>query len=181
MSYQYLTWETCESLVLCGVNPTFAGLSPRHGQVAHALRTRAPLSCSIASYAAIPFDLHVLGLPLAFILSQDQTLHSKMFVCSWPYLKNRIVVCSKLNWFGWKFVYPLKGYFDNVLNPKVYSLCLFMISSFKERLRLPSRFGYLLSGFRLPVNLVCLSRASRPGDPVSCGTAKVEEVFVKAK
>ena len=24
-----------------------------------------------------PFDLHVLGLPLAFILSQDQTLHCK--------------------------------------------------------------------------------------------------------
>ena len=24
-----------------------------------------------------PFDLHVLGLPLAFILSQDQTLHRK--------------------------------------------------------------------------------------------------------
>ena len=23
----------------------------------------------------LPFDLHVLGLPLAFILSQDQTLH----------------------------------------------------------------------------------------------------------
>ncbi len=23
----------------------------------------------------MPFDLHVLGLPLAFILSQDQTLH----------------------------------------------------------------------------------------------------------
>src|SRR5690606_9886598 len=26
----------------------------------------------------IPSDLHVLGLPLAFILSQDQTLHCKM-------------------------------------------------------------------------------------------------------
>ena len=25
----------------------------------------------------LPLDLHVLGLPLAFILSQDQTLHSK--------------------------------------------------------------------------------------------------------
>ena len=25
----------------------------------------------------LPFDLHVLGLPLALILSQDQTLHSK--------------------------------------------------------------------------------------------------------
>ena len=27
----------------------------------------------------LPFDLHVLSLPLAFILSQDQTLHSKFF------------------------------------------------------------------------------------------------------
>ena len=26
----------------------------------------------------LPFDLHVLSLPLAFILSQDQTLHSKL-------------------------------------------------------------------------------------------------------
>jgi hypothetical protein len=25
----------------------------------------------------LPFDLHVLGLPLAFILSQDQTLRCK--------------------------------------------------------------------------------------------------------
>ena len=41
------------------------------GQVAYALRTRLPLSI------ATPFDLHVLGLPLAFILSQDQTLHRK--------------------------------------------------------------------------------------------------------
>ena len=29
-----------------------------------------------------PFDLHVLGLPLAFILSQDQTLHCKKFLAS---------------------------------------------------------------------------------------------------
>ena len=29
----------------------------------------------------LPFDLHVLSLPLAFILSQDQTLHCK--VLSW--------------------------------------------------------------------------------------------------
>ena len=28
-------------------------------------------------YIALPLDLHVLSLPLAFILSQDQTLHSK--------------------------------------------------------------------------------------------------------
>ncbi len=26
----------------------------------------------------LPLDLHVLGLPLAFILSQDQTLHRRL-------------------------------------------------------------------------------------------------------
>ena len=29
----------------------------------------------------LPLDLHVLGLPLAFILSQDQTLHCNVVVC----------------------------------------------------------------------------------------------------
>ena len=37
------------------------------------LRTRAPVVSSIATL--LPLDLHVLGLPLALILSQDQTLH----------------------------------------------------------------------------------------------------------
>ena len=50
----------------------FHRLSACRGLVAYALRTRAPLSC--LPKEAIPFDLHVLGLPLAFILSQDQTL-----------------------------------------------------------------------------------------------------------
>ena len=31
-------------------------------------------------YTALPLDLHVLGLPLAFILSQDQTLLSKIYL-----------------------------------------------------------------------------------------------------
>src|SRR5690606_23404928 len=76
--YEYLAEKRCRSSALCGVNPSFNGLYPWDGQVAHALRTRAPLSPVIASYHRIPFDLHVLGLPLAFILSQDQTLHCKM-------------------------------------------------------------------------------------------------------
>ena len=44
----------------------------------------------IASYH-IPSDLHVLGLPLAFILSQDQTLHCIMssFITD-PIINNRI-------------------------------------------------------------------------------------------
>ena len=41
----------------------------------YVLLTRAPLIYIPKNI--YPFDLHVLGLPLAFILSQDQTLHCK--------------------------------------------------------------------------------------------------------
>ena len=37
------------------------------------VRRSPPVYC----YTVLPLDLHVLGLPLAFILSQDQTLHCK--------------------------------------------------------------------------------------------------------
>ena len=39
---------------------------------------RSPTLC-IATQP-LPLDLHVLGLPLAFILSQDQTLHCIIFL-----------------------------------------------------------------------------------------------------
>ncbi len=48
--------------------------SPCLGKVAHALLTRPPLKQFIASYSLSPLDLHVLGTPPAFVLSQDQTL-----------------------------------------------------------------------------------------------------------
>ncbi len=45
------------------------------------LHTRySPVRHSHGSKLPIPFDLHVLGLPLAFILSQDQTLRCKLKV-----------------------------------------------------------------------------------------------------
>lgn len=56
-----------------GINPSFPGLFPCRGQVPYAVRTRAPVVGGASS--PLPLDLHVLGLPLAFILSQDQTLH----------------------------------------------------------------------------------------------------------
>jgi hypothetical protein len=43
------------------------------------LRTRSPVVSKKASFFLLPLDLHVLGLPLAFILSQDQTLHCSKF------------------------------------------------------------------------------------------------------
>ena len=55
-------------------NSAFAGLFPDYGQIAHLLRTRAPVAAIGIATNALPLDLHVLGLSLAFILSQDQTL-----------------------------------------------------------------------------------------------------------
>ena len=46
------------------------------GQVGHALLTRSPLSPA-SKARRIPFDLHVLSTPPAFILSQNRTLHKK--------------------------------------------------------------------------------------------------------
>ena len=51
---------------------------PQFGVRSHALLSRPPLVIRIASYSMLPLDLHVLGTPPAFILSQDQTLHKNI-------------------------------------------------------------------------------------------------------
>ena len=67
-----LVRESCGSRTSCGISTGFPMLSPSERQVAHALLTRPPLTRRASS--SRPFDLHVLGTPPAFILSQDQTL-----------------------------------------------------------------------------------------------------------
>ena len=67
-----LTSVPCGTKVLCGISSRFQLLSPTERQVSHALLTRSPLSKRPKSLT--PFDLHVLGTPPAFVLSQDQTL-----------------------------------------------------------------------------------------------------------
>ncbi len=57
----------------CGISHPFEWLSPTQGQVTHVLLTRLPLY-SPARRQAFALDLHVLGTPPAFVLSQDQTL-----------------------------------------------------------------------------------------------------------
>ena len=68
----------CETTILCGISTCFQVLSPCEGQLAHALLTRPPLSFHIfipkESVVKFSLDLHVLGTPPAFVLSQDQTL-----------------------------------------------------------------------------------------------------------
>ena len=60
---------------LCGISDPFGSLFPTQGQITHALLTRAPLW----QIAPPPFDLHVLGTPPAFVLSQDQTLQFNLW------------------------------------------------------------------------------------------------------
>ena len=67
--------------VLSSITHRFQWLSSAYRQVTYVLLTRSPLR--IPKYP--PFDLHVLGMPPALILSQDQTLH-KIYVLFFVYL-----------------------------------------------------------------------------------------------
>ena len=71
-AHKALTSVPCGTKVLCGISSRFQLLSPTERQVSHALLTRSPLSRK--PKLSTPFDLHVLGTPPAFVLSQDQTL-----------------------------------------------------------------------------------------------------------
>ena len=57
-------------LLVSGISKPFGMVSQSIGQIAYVLLTRSPLE----SIATSSLDLHVLGTPPAFILSQDQTL-----------------------------------------------------------------------------------------------------------
>jgi hypothetical protein len=67
-----LTTSPCGAAASSGISTAFAGLSQTKGQVTYRLLTRAPVYYGYC-YPILP-DLHVLGTPPAFVLSQDQTL-----------------------------------------------------------------------------------------------------------
>ena len=71
-AHKALVARSCGLATLCGISSRFQLLSPTERQVPHALLTRSPLSDLPKEIT--PFDLHVLGTPPAFVLSQDQTL-----------------------------------------------------------------------------------------------------------
>jgi hypothetical protein len=68
-------------LGLMGYYRRFRNAIPLLRVRSHVLLTRSPLSIHLSHPKMIEmylsFDLHVLGTPPAFILSQDQTLHPK--------------------------------------------------------------------------------------------------------
>ena len=65
------------ALTTCGINSPFGELSPTSRQIAHVLRTLTPLDILCIATKNIPFDLHVLSTPPAFVLSQNQTFKDR--------------------------------------------------------------------------------------------------------
>ena len=83
---------------------TFPQLGVGCVRVTHPCATRQPEQALL-----LPFDLHVLGLPLAFILSQDQTLRSKSL--QWPimaicYLRTVELILSIKKNLRWSSSFP---------------------------------------------------------------------------
>ena len=133
-----LVSRRCLQDTLCGISSSFPLLSPSEGQVAHVLLTRPPLTWGASSPR--PFDLHVLGTPPAFVLSQDQTLkksYLKPFglkplfseCCSWHHSNSfplrYVSVPRPLGAFAWLLhclIYkvqrtPLSGELDKYTTP----------------------------------------------------------------
>ena len=95
-------------MVSCGISTPFGVLFPSKGEVAHALLTRPPLKQPEVSFQLSPLDLHVLGTPPAFVLSQDQTLAfnplcSHQFPDSSPLIRNYCLSFALL------FLYRFQG------------------------------------------------------------------------
>ena len=65
-------------MVSSGISTPFGELFRTLGQITHVLRTRAPLYSPLRAFS---LDLHVLGTPPAFVLSQDQTLQLRVLSC----------------------------------------------------------------------------------------------------
>ena len=89
--------------MLCGISSRFQLLSPTERQVSHALLTRSPLSSKKVNFLATPFDLHVLGTPPAFVLSQDQTL-KKLYLNGFTrsnHFLNNLLLAILLKNFRW--------------------------------------------------------------------------------
>ena len=92
-AHKALVSRSCGPETLCGISSRFQLLSPTERQVPHALLTRPPLShpfnLTEVLYHRASFDLHVLGTPPAFVLSQDQTLNK--MVSTQPALYSSLV------------------------------------------------------------------------------------------
>ena len=121
----------CPPATSCGISSRFQLLSPTTGQVAHVLLTRPPLSQILfrrISRESASFDLHVLGTPPAFVLSQDQTLNkSYLMALSDREINSSIAITSsQRNFMRISFQSPLRtlsgAYLHKLLLCSIYKV-----------------------------------------------------------
>ena len=144
--------------MLCGISIPFGMLSPSWRQVTHALLTRPPLSffnfIPKESVKKFSLDLHVLGTPPAFVLSQDQTLeiNSENWLAQFWILTLSLLYCKVLwNWQGPKTLCNCRN--STFVLITAFSLCTFqtsLLATFK--IALSSDSLSILTRFRLFVN-----------------------------
>ena len=84
---------------------------------------------SQVSKPTLPLDLHVLGLPLAFILSQDQTLHCKIFLHSCEHELMSSANLARINEFNFNVTICLltQAYLPFVFSSHSKNVCCFQL------------------------------------------------------
>ena len=134
----HLVIKRCLLITTSGVNPPFGGLSRSCGKVAYALLTRAPVVSGASSL--LPLDLHVLGLSLAFILSQDQTLRCiKSFLLFFSLAQTLPSFISKWNWWYYVSQYITSLFLVLCCLNQIYSKITFFL--FSNHLRSQASFS----------------------------------------
>ena len=130
------------SLYLSGFSTRFQALSRAHGQVTYVLLTRSPLTSGKASFPFGPFDLHVLGMPPAFILSQDQTLH---LILAHDVIWHRLFLLSRIDvsflvssiLFGFQRSLFLHRFACLIILPQLGGLCKLFFQALFYQIRSP--------------------------------------------
>ncbi len=117
------------------------------------LHTRyAPVRYSHKYCYLIPFNLHVLGLPLALILSQDQTLHCIFYFCFVVVLLFRKRFTSLSACYFLHFFKELLCWLTAFGYPSIYFI--------SGKLKTNNPFSYAASFFRMSCVCFSLSRLS---------------------
>ena len=126
-------------------------------QVTHALLTRPPLShFSVRKLLSASFDLHVLGTPPAFILSQDQTLVKSVciqFSTAWQF-------CSCLLFFRFDIQCLVLNYSKESFRVVVYCSIIKVLCHSRDSLFILSYSFQLVKNFLKFIFLcfiICLS------------------------
>jgi hypothetical protein len=99
-------------VVLSGISTPFGELFRASGKITHVFLTRAPLYSPLRAFS---LDLHVLGTPPAFVLSQDQTLQLRDFdPCPFSTRRGRAPPAGNAAWCVSEFICKLAGMRDRI-------------------------------------------------------------------